>query len=198
MRCLSLLDSLSTQENLLLYRIQRVVIDSISMTVTLPMHKKQRIIDLCQAMLGETWVCIRSVAKLLGIFSSSFVAVPEGKLHYRSLEREKTKALTINRGNYVKFMRLTEISISEICWWKNNILDSFIPICRPKPAVVITTDASMTGWGACRGHNRTGGLFDESEIVHINVLEARAVVFGLQALCEDVYDTHIKVMADNT
>ena len=33
---------------------------------------------------------------------------------------------------------------------------------------------------------------------HINVLELKAVLFGLKALCEKFKDTHIKVLTDNT
>ena len=45
---------------------------------------------------------------------------------------------------------------------------------------------------------RTGGLFSNAEIDHINTLEAKAAYFGLQALCPGVHDTHIKILADNS
>ena len=45
---------------------------------------------------------------------------------------------------------------------------------------------------------RTGGLFSNAEIDHINILEAKAAYFGLQALCPGVHDTHIKILGDNS
>ncbi len=97
-------------------------------------------------------------------------------------------------------MHLTSISIKEIIWWRDNVELSYSPIYRPNASVIITTDACLTGWGACRDSVRTGGLFSEVEAkdTHINHLEARAVGFGLAALCTDVFDTHIKVLTDNT
>ena len=57
----------------------------------------------------------------------------------------------------------------------------------------------MTGWGATRDDLRTGGLFSEEEKdLHINVLEAKAVLFGLKALGEDIRQLHIKILSDNS
>ena len=65
------------------------------------------------------------------------------------------------------------------------------------PSLTITSDASTTGWGACCNGQRTGGLFSNTEIDHINILEAKAAYFGLLALDPGVHDTHIKILADN-
>ena len=70
---------------------------------------------------------------------------------------------------------------------------------RDNPQIVITTDAWSTGWGACRAGMRTGGLFLEKEMAsHINILEAKAVLFGLKALCTDEVGNHIKILSDNS
>ena len=45
---------------------------------------------------------MRLVSKLLDKFTSSFQAIKYGQLHYRDLERLKTKALKINKGNFDK------------------------------------------------------------------------------------------------
>ena len=47
--------------------------------------------------------------------------------------------------------------------------------------------------------NSTGGAFDKSEQkLHINVLEAKAVFFGLKSLCNHIHDAHILVKTDNS
>ena len=64
---------------------------------------------------------------------------------------------------------------------------------------MLTTDASKIGWGAVVLGKRTGGFFDEDERqLHINILEAKAVLFGLKAFEEEFWGTYIKVMVDNT
>ena len=175
------------------------VLDSVSMTVTLPLEKKTIIRDLCHLVLKEKIITIRTLARLLGLFSSSFIAVSEGKLHYRGLERDKTRALAKNKGNYDRTLSLSEEGISEVLWWIDNIMAAQSPIMRANPQIVLTTDACSTGWGACREGVRTGGLFSGDEMdSHINILEAKAVLFGLKALCTDEVGNHIKILSDNS
>ena len=70
---------------------------------------------------------------------------------------------------------------------------------RGNPKVVFTTGACLSGWGATRNENRTGGLFSVEDKyncqgeTHINSLEAKAVLFVLQALGHDLQDIHGKV-----
>ena len=175
-----------------------VIIDSLDMTVSLTMSKKQVIIGLCNEALVSGLSSIRFVAQLLGKFSSSFIAVPAGKLYFRDIERDKTLALKRQHGNFDKLMCLSLKAKTEITWWRDNVLISSAPIIRDNPSVVLKTDASLTGWGAICNGIRTGGLFTASEIQHINVLEMKAAFFGLQALCSYMSNVHIKILADNT
>jgi len=63
----------------------------------------------------------------------------------------------------------------------------------------MTTDASTIGWGAVIKEISTEGQFTILEREqHINVLELKAALFGLQALCHNVYNTHILLKVDNT
>ena len=46
---------------------------------------------------------------------------------------------------------------------------------------------------------RTGGhLSKEEQEDHINVLELRAILLGLKALCDKEFNTHIPLYCDNT
>ena len=46
---------------------------------------------------------------------------------------------------------------------------------------------------------QTGGLWSAKEhCFHINYLEMKAVLFGLQSLCSDLTDKHIRIQSDNT
>jgi hypothetical protein len=60
------------------------------------------------------------------------------------------------------------------------------------------TDASLSGWGAKLGSVTTGGHWAASEVTHINYLELMAVLLGLQSLCHDYHDAHIRLRIDNT
>ena len=42
-------------------------------------------------------------------------------------------------------------------------MDSFAPILRPNPSIVLNTDASLAGLGASMAGSKTGGLFSSEE-----------------------------------
>ena len=59
-------------------------------------------------------------------------------------------------------------------------------------------DASLEGWGAHKGKVATEHRWREDELgTHINVLELKAILFGLQSLCPDG-NVHVRVLTDNT
>ena len=179
------------------------IINSVTMTVRLTTIKKAELQEFCSWVLSladtPKAISIRDIAKLLGKITSTFIGVPEGKLHYRKLERAKTEALSVHRGKYERPIHISEDARKEIRWWRDNIMDSFSPIYRGNPTIVLTTDASKRGWGAVVEGDRTGGFFGEVEReMHINILEAMAVLFGLQAFEERFSDSYIKLMVDNT
>ena len=145
------------------------------------------------------FLVIRKIAKLLGKFTSSFPAVHFGPLHYRSLERDKILALKFAKGNFDKKMKVSQAGKMDILWWINNTEDSFSPIQIPNCSFLLKTDASKSGWGAIFDREATGGHFAQGEsLLHINVLELKAVLFGVKSLCSHLRQTHIKVLSDNT
>ena len=107
--------------------------------------KKKAILDTCENTLIRSKVTIRHIARALGKFCSSFLAVLLGRLHYRGLERFKIEALKEHKGNFDKIVIIPKPGLDDILWWKLNIPSSFAPIVR----VTINTDASSFGWGAC-------------------------------------------------
>ena len=72
------------------------------MTISLSDAKKENIKLLYSDVLKAECSKIRTIAKLLGKFTSSFPAVQFGKRHYRSLEREKVQALKPSKDNFDK------------------------------------------------------------------------------------------------
>ena len=40
-------------------------------------------------------------------------------------------------------MIVSKESKANIYWWKSNIMDSFAPILRPNPSIVLNADASL-------------------------------------------------------
>ena len=97
------------------------VIDSVSMTVTLPKEKVDRIKDECLRLQKKNKTSIRDVSRIIGILVSSFSAVDYGTLHYRILEKEHIYALKKSFGNYDVYINVTNNMKSELKWWSDNI-----------------------------------------------------------------------------
>ena len=180
-----------------------LVINSEKMTITLPLSKKNDIIQLCERLLRRKKDTIRKVAELIGKFVAAFPAVQYGLLHYRELEKQKTLALAINRGNFDKIMRVNENARNDIRWWLHNVKEASMPIERQKPSICIQSDASGLGWGATDGNTHIGGRWNSTEMVkarnnEINYLELLAAFFGLKSFCSNTTQVHIHLQLDNT
>ena len=175
------------------------IINSVKMTITLTDEKRAEIKKICNAILASDNVKIRDLAQLIGKLIASFPGVMHGPLFYRSLEADKTKALRISKGNFDDNMCLSEDSRREIRWWMVNIPHVYNVISHGLPSFTLTTDASLSGWGAVFHNKRTGGTWSEIEKNnHINYLELLALFLGLQTYCKSLNDTHIRVRLDNT
>ena len=182
------------------------VLNSANMTVSLTSSKKANLICKCRQVIDDPAPSIRAVAELIGIFVSSFTAVEFGRLHNRHLESEKVQALKRVAGNYDKTFYLSGDAKTEIQWWIDNVDSQIRHIEHGKFAYILTTDASNLGWGAVfealpseGAQQSTGGRWTlEEKLEHINGLELKAGLLGLQSFCSNLSNVHIKIFFDNT
>ena len=116
-------------------------IDSVTMTVTLPVEKQERIITLGKKLLDKSKVKIRDLAQFIGVVVASLPAVKYGALFYRFLKKDKINGLRENFGNFEKFKTLCDQSKLEINWWLQNV--KILPgnITVKKPDFIIECDA---------------------------------------------------------
>ena len=164
------------------------------MTITLNNNKKQKLKILCANLLSGV-TTIRTISQVLGKITSSFPATKFGRLHYRNLEVFKTRALKYHKNNFNAKVCLSEEANGDLGWWKNNIDEMYNYIIVPNPSIEIKTDASLNGCGAVMGSSSTGGLFSDQETQnHINVLELKAILFGLESLARHIRLAHIEIL----
>ena len=175
------------------------VLNSITMMVTLTESKAVKVKSACENLLHQRTTTIRSVAQVIGFLVSSFPAAEFAEMHYRHLELDKICALRESKGNFDAIMTLSPLSRTELTWWVNNVTHASKAISHGNPNLTLTTDASKVGWGAVCGNTSTGGLWSlEEQGNHINYLELKAVLLGLQSLCALINGKHILVQSDNT
>ena len=85
-------------------------------------------------------------------------------------------------------------------WWQEQLLKWNGKLLKQKPdQVTISSDASLSGWGAvCKG-TRTGGAWSEQEqTMHINCLELLAATLSVKAFLKDTSGTSVLLQLDNT
>ena len=174
------------------------ILNSILMITSLTSDKALHLKQLCIELLNSDRPNIRQVAKVVGKMVAAFPGVEFGPLYYRKLDNDKSTALKINRGNYEAKTILSEQSKLDLKWWIENIENNCKKISQGNPHITVHSDASMTGWGGCYGNKKTGGNWSKNESkIHINILELIAAWYTLASLCDDMRNTHIRLMIDN-
>ncbi|XP_057299198.1 uncharacterized protein LOC130629847 [Hydractinia symbiolongicarpus] len=73
------------------------------------------------------------------------------------------------------------------------------PIQLPKIDLILSSDASLQGWGGTDGNSQIGGRWSEGELPeHINTLELLAAFFTLKAFLKIRHYRHVQLRLDNT
>ena len=100
------------------------ILDSVSMTISLPDKRRVRILALCKHLRVAAGLTIRVVASAIGTIVAALPGVSHGALHYRSLEQAKNSALASRNGNFNKRMSLPPDALADVLWWEQHICDS--------------------------------------------------------------------------
>ena len=157
-----------------------VEIDSITMTISLPLQKKEQIILQCKDILNQSDVSLRQLTQLIGRLSSTAIAILPAPLQYRALQRQQILELAEKQNFHARIVLSEEVR-AEIQWWIENLmLSKGKAIISQPPQLVITSDASMQGWGAaCQGQTTGGPWTLEEQKNHINILELKAAQLAI-------------------
>lgn len=92
------------------------VLNSILMQLSLTQERALKLKEACENLLATNSPCIRTVAQVLGLITSSFPGVMYGPLHYRVLEMDKTQALVTCDRIFDKTMSLSQESKTDLKW----------------------------------------------------------------------------------
>ena len=173
------------------------LLNSVSMTIMVTKEKQDKIKELGRRLVSCRSLKVRSLASFIGNAVAAGPGVPLAPLHYKYLEVLRTRALVVGKGDYNAVMSLDHKAKEVVSWW---LTYDFAPrsLLAPPVDVYLFTDASTSGWGATLGHVSANGHWTESELEQINVLELRAVLFGLRSLCRDMQGVHVEVNCDNS
>ncbi|GFR69080.1 transposon Ty3-I Gag-Pol polyprotein [Elysia marginata] len=167
------------------------------MTVSLGTDKRRHVDEMIKRVCTSA-ITVRDLAQIIGVLVACFPAVEYGCLFYRDMELLKIETLG-EAHNYDRHVSLTASALAELHWWSKEGIYSSKPLMRGRPVAIIRTDSSSFAWGAVMGDASTHGMWScEEKQKHIDVLELKAALLGIQSLCQTMRNCHLRIEIDNT
>ncbi|KAL0191697.1 hypothetical protein M9458_014395, partial [Cirrhinus mrigala] len=163
-----------------------VELDSVSMSARLsPEHAHT-----------QTWF-----QRLLGHMASSAAVPPLGLMDMRPLQHwlhTRVPRWAWRRGTYR--VNITPSCLKTLSPWQDiSFLLAGVPLEQVSRCIIVTTDASKTGWGAvCNRHAASGVWTGPRLLWHINCLELLTVLLALRRFQPLIQGKHMLVRSDNT
>ncbi|XP_060546629.1 uncharacterized protein LOC132711500 [Pantherophis guttatus] len=140
---------------------------------------------------------VLALSRLLGKMVSSFDIVPWSRLHSRRLQ---WFLLPFQRSLSVSSLRKVSLPskvLDSLKWWSSSAIANGTLFREPHRSV-LTTDASLSGWGAHLDSHMVQGLWTEAEKdSSINFLELRAIFLALRHFLPLLQGKHVLVLTDN-
>ena len=137
---------------------------------------------------------------ILGHLASLERLVPHGRLRMRSLQWHLKMHWSPESDPPSLPVALPEEARRDLSWWmvRDHLLMG-VRFGTPAPDLHLYSDASSSGWGAHLLDQNVSGVWSAQEkLLHINLLEMKALFLGLQAFQEDVAGHHVTAMCDNS
>ena len=137
---------------------------------------------------------------ILGHLSSLEGLVPHGRLRMRSLQWHLKTHWSPESDPPSLPVALPEEVRRDLSWWmvRDHLLTG-VRFGTPAPDLHLYSDASCSGWGAHLLDQHVSGIWsDQEKLLHINLLEMKALFLALQAFRGDVIGHHVTAMCDNS
>ncbi|PIK54168.1 putative TBC1 domain family member 2A [Apostichopus japonicus] len=138
--------------------------------------------------------------RALGLMASLVDIVRLCRLHMRPLQLHLLRSADPTDPDKTTLIYRSEEVTQHFRWWLDpNNWSSGVPFAIQLPMTSITTDASLSGWGAHWSNRTAWGTWSQTETsLHINILEMMAVKRALEAFNDHVQGTITTIFTDNT
>lgn len=96
-------------------------LNSVTMKVYPTGEKIRNGLELIRGLRAEKDMSIRQLAGAIGVLNDLTKGCEYGMGHYRFLEKDKTRAMARNRGDFDATMTLSEKAKGDLGWWILNL-----------------------------------------------------------------------------
>ncbi len=142
---------------------------------------------------------LRELSSLLGSLVWAILSVPYAQAHYRSLQNFFIFNSKKSKEDLSKACILSDQARQDLQWWTSSLElvngKVFTPL---DPDIVIHSDASLKGWGACSNSLTTRGPWTNAErSLHINELELIGAFNALRSFAHSSRNVFVRIFMDN-
>ena len=176
-----------------------VMLDSTTLMARLTPERIQKFLSCVAAFRPGTHVPYKACMQVAGFMASAIHLVRLGRYYMRPFQRWMI-ALRIPSSQGSRMVYVTTACARTLQPWRRAaLLSQGVRVGMVSSLKVITTDASLTGWGAVHeGMSAKGTWSPAFRTKHINYLELMAVLLALKRFEPFVKDCHVLVRTDNT
>ncbi|XP_038126440.1 uncharacterized protein LOC119773526 [Cyprinodon tularosa] len=145
-------------------------------------------------------VQFRLCLRLLGLMASAILVIRLGRLHMRDFQRWVASLQMDPVRHGARRITVTADCITALrCWRAPSFLTQGVPMGTVSSRKVVTTDASLSGWGGIHEGRSVRGRWSQAlQRLHINFLELSAVFLSLRHFLPFLSGHHVLVRTDNT
>ena len=121
-------------------------INTSNLTISVIQSKAEKLVKLITSCLEADRITVRKLAKVIRSCIANFVCIPEGRLHFRYLEKFKQNWLETLKYKWDKTIVLDAKCKTELRWWKQKFVANS-PYCfkMRRVSAELHTDASDLG-----------------------------------------------------
>ena len=165
--------------------------------ISLPLGKTDQMRKMISDISRTPTLKTRDCMVLLGKMNFATIAIPLARLHCRPLQFCLPRRM--QEISYMDSqMTLSREAQVSLRWWTSPLLNGR-SLQMNLPTQVISTDTSLSGWGAQIKQVSIQGLWtDTDKLMHINYLELKTVLFALQHWLPQLENQTVSLQLDNT
>ncbi|XP_052473657.1 uncharacterized protein LOC128030230 [Carassius gibelio] len=175
-------------------------LNSVSMRVRLSQERVLSLMNCLSQFREGAKVQYRTCLRLQGLMASSIQVVPLGLLRMRAFMKWVLLLHFSPTRDLCRSVIVTRACSAALRHWKSaDFYAHGTPLGTVMMRKVVTTDASLTGWGATQEGRTVNGLWPSRlRSAHINYLELMAIWKALNYFLPRLQGHHVLVRCDNT
>ncbi|KAL6467752.1 hypothetical protein MHYP_G00234290 [Metynnis hypsauchen] len=148
----------------------------------------------------QNTVPLRLCLRMLGLMASAISVMQWGLLMMRDFQRWVASHHLRTRRHLSHPVSITAACMTALRYWRNSaVLAAGIPLGGVSTRITLTTDASLSGWGATLMGRAVNGVWPpQLSQAHINYLELLAVFLAVKHFRKFLQGQHVLIKSDNS